>query len=66
MPLYVWRCPNCKHEQEQLVSNWFAALESRFDCEQCGTEMERMVSAPAVQFEGPGWAKDGYSKGGKS
>jgi predicted nucleic acid-binding Zn ribbon protein len=34
--------------------------------EACGGEVERLISAPALQFKGTGWYVTDYAKNGKS
>jgi putative FmdB family regulatory protein len=49
MPLYVFKCEACEHEQEELMTaaevkiqdNWVA-------CEMCGEYMYKVPSAPNV------------------
>lgn len=48
------------------MSNWFAATNSRFDCERCGNVMDMQPTAASAQFRGGGWAKDGYTKTGET
>ena len=61
MPLYEYECPGCGTRQEVLHMT-IPPPGNTVTCA-CGVTLARIWSAPAVQFEGPGWAKDGYSKG---
>jgi putative FmdB family regulatory protein len=60
MPLYEFRCDSCGLVTEVM---------QRFDapppttCEQCGGSMQKIASAPAIQFKGSGWYVTDY--GGK-
>ena len=64
MPLYEYRCKDCGHQFEKIQS--FSAPEEK-ECPACHGPVERLLSAPAVQFKGSGWyATDYASKGGKS
>lgn len=64
MPLYEYRCKSCGHQFEKIQS--FSAPEEK-ECPVCQGPVERLLSAPAVQFKGSGWyATDYASKGGKS
>ena len=64
MPLYEYRCKNCGHQFEKIQS--FSAPEEK-ECPVCQGPVERLLSAPAVQFKGSGWYVTDYaSKSGKS
>lgn len=61
MPLYEYRCKSCGHQFEKIQS--FSAPEEK-ECPACHGPVERLISAPAVQFKGSGWyATDYASKG---
>ena len=61
MPLYEYRCKNCGHIFEKIQS--FSAPEEK-ECPVCKGEVERLISAPAIQFKGAGWYVNDYA--GKS
>lgn len=61
MPLYEYRCKQCGHQFEKIQS--FSAPEIK-ECPVCKGEVERLISAPAVQFKGSGWYVTDYA--GKS
>jgi putative FmdB family regulatory protein len=62
VPLYEYRCRACGHQFEKIQS--FSAPEEKV-CPVCGGEVEKLLSAPAVQFKGSGWyATDYAGKGG--
>jgi putative FmdB family regulatory protein len=62
MPLYDYHCHQCGQTFE--VRQKFAdALLTVHDG--CGGELERMISAPALQFKGTGWYVTDYGKNGK-
>jgi len=64
VPLYEYRCKSCGHQFEKIQS--FSAPEEK-ECPVCQGPVERLLSAPAVQFKGSGWyATDYASKSGKS
>lgn len=63
MPLYEYRCKACGHQFEKIQS--FSAPEEKV-CPVCGGEVERLLSAPAVQFKGSGWYVTDYAAKGKS
>jgi len=58
MPIYEYRCKECKVKKEELQG---------FDdpppkCEKCEKEMVRLISQTSFQLKGGGWYKDGYQK----
>ena len=59
MPIYEYECLQCKKRTELLQRFGDAPLAS---CPQCGGEVRKMVSAPAVQFKGSGWYVTDYAK----
>lgn len=59
MPLYEYRCQSCGRTREVLQKMSDPPLKT---CEDCGGEMKRLVSAPAVQFKGTGWYVTDYAK----
>lgn len=62
MPLYEYRCKQCGHQFEKIQS--FSAPDEK-ECPVCKGEVERLISAPAIQFKGSGWYVTDYSgKGG--
>lgn len=64
MPLYEYRCKQCGHQFEKIQS--FSAPEEK-ECPVCKGEVERLISAPAIQFKGAGWYVNDYAgKGGGS
>ena len=63
MPLYEYRCKSCGHQFEKIQS--FSAPEEK-ECPVCKGEVERLISAPAVQFKGSGWYVTDYAGKSKS
>jgi putative FmdB family regulatory protein len=61
LPLYEYRCKKCGHIFEKIQS--FSAPEEK-ECPVCKGEVERLISAPAIQFKGAGWYVNDYA--GKS
>ena len=61
MPLYEYRCRQCGHQFEKIQS--FSAPDEK-ECPVCKGELERLISAPAIQFKGSGWYVNDYAKGG--
>src|SRR5436305_11272641 len=62
MPLYDYRCHKCGETFE--VRQKFADELLKIH-ESCGGELERLISAPALQFKGTGWYVTDYGRGGK-
>ena len=65
MPIYEYECLQCGKRTELLQRMSDAPLAA---CPECGGEVRKLVSAPAVQFKGSGWYVTDYAgkKGGGS
>jgi putative FmdB family regulatory protein len=63
VPLYEYRCKECGHQFEKIQS--FSAPDEK-ECPVCKGELERLISAPAVQFKGSGWYVTDYAGKGSS
>jgi putative FmdB family regulatory protein len=61
MPLYDYKCHQCGKVFE--VRQKFADEILKVH-DQCGGELERLISVPALQFKGKGWYVTDYGKGG--
>jgi putative FmdB family regulatory protein len=63
MPLYDYRCHKCGEvfEVRQRFSDELLRVH-----ENCGGELERLISASALQFKGTGWYVTDYGRNGKS
>ena len=66
MPLYEYECP--KHGTFEKIQKFSDPPLTK--CPTCGGPVERLLSAPAIQFKGTGWyitdyARKGDSGGGK-
>jgi putative FmdB family regulatory protein len=64
MPIYEYQCKKCRTHVEafQKISD-----KPLVKCRKCGGRLEKMISAPAIQFKGTGWYVTDYSsKGGKA
>ncbi|HWK31456.1 MAG TPA: zinc ribbon domain-containing protein [Terriglobales bacterium] len=61
MPLYEYQCTKCKHRFEKIQK--FSDPEVK-KCPECGGKVEKLLSAPAVQFKGSGWYVTDYAKKG--
>jgi putative FmdB family regulatory protein len=62
VPLYEYRCKSCGHQFEKIQS--FSAPEEK-ECPVCQGPVERLLSAPAVQFKGSGWYVTDYASKSK-
>ena len=61
MPLYEYQCAKCGRRTEKIESVSGPHLKK---CPHCGGKVERLVTAPAIQFKGSGWYVTDYA--GKS
>lgn len=59
MPLYEYCCKDCGETFEVIQKFAEDPLET---CESCGGRLERLVSAPAIQFKGTGWYVTDYAR----
>ena len=59
MPIYEYECRKCKAHIEvfQKVSD-----KPPTKCRKCGGKLDRIISAPAIQFKGSGWYVTDYAK----
>ena len=62
MPLYEYECTECGQRTELIQRFGDPPLEK---CPQCGSNVRKLFSAPAVQFKGTGWYVTDYSDKGK-
>lgn len=64
VPLYEYQCTKCKRRTEKIESVAGPHLRK---CPHCGGKVERLQSAPAIQFKGSGWYVTDYAgkSGGK-
>ncbi len=58
MPLYEYECPN---------DGTFEKMQKFSDppltrCPKCGAPVEKLLSAPAIQFKGTGWYVTDYAR----
>jgi len=63
MPLYEYQCKKCKHRFEKIQKFSDKPVTK---CPECGGPVERLLSAPAVQFKGSGWYVTDYAKQGQA
>ncbi|HYG64944.1 MAG TPA: FmdB family zinc ribbon protein [Thermoanaerobaculia bacterium] len=64
MPIYEYQCQSCGKRSELLQRMADPPLAV---CPECGGEVKKLMSAPAVQFKGSGWYVTDYAgkKGGE-
>jgi putative FmdB family regulatory protein len=58
LPLYEYRCTKCSHRFDK-IQKFNDAPETV--CPKCGGELERPLTAPALQFKGAGWYVNDYA-----
>lgn len=59
MPLYEYKCERCGKTFEVIEKFSDEPLKVH---EGCGGEVERLLSAPALQFKGSGWYVTDYGR----
>jgi putative FmdB family regulatory protein len=59
MPLYEYQCTKCKHRFERIRKFSDRPITK---CPECGSKVEQLISAAAVQFKGSGWYVTDYAK----
>jgi putative FmdB family regulatory protein len=62
LPLYEYQCPKCG--RFELIRKF--SDEALTKCPTCGSDIQKLLSAPAIQFKGTGWYITDYAKSGKS
>ncbi len=63
MPLYEYSCHKCGRTFEVLQKFSDEPLKVH---DECGGEVERLISPPAFQFKGSGWYITDYGRNGNS
>lgn len=58
MPLYEYQCETCGNTVEIIQKFSDPPLSI---CSACGGRLERLLSAPAIQFKGTGWYVTDYA-----
>jgi len=59
MPIYEYQCGACGQRFERIQKFSDPALS---ECPDCGQNVERLVSAPSIQFKGSGWYITDYAR----
>jgi putative FmdB family regulatory protein len=50
MPLYEYECPTCK----AMVESFITDPTDKVECEECGSEMKKLMSAGSFRIYGEG------------
>ena len=58
MPIYEYQCTQC-NERHEIIQRFSDAPLTH--CPQCGGDMKKLVSSPAIQFKGSGFYKTDYA-----
>ena len=58
MPLYEYQCAKCGRRTEKIENVAGPHLKK---CPHCGGKVERLLTAPAIQFKGSGWYVTDYA-----
>ena len=58
MPLYEYQCKKCNAHTEVMQKMTDKPLTK---CRKCGGRLEKLLSAPAIQFKGSGWYVTDYA-----
>ena len=61
VPLYEYKCRKCGKHTDKIEKYTGPFLKK---CPACGGSVERVQSAPAIQFKGTGWYVTDYAKSG--
>ncbi len=59
MPMYEYRCLDCGKTTEAIQR---LSDDPLTECKTCGGTLERLLSAPAIQFKGSGWYINDYGR----
>jgi len=58
VPLYEYQCAKCGKRTEKIETVSGPHLKK---CPHCGGKVERLLTAPAIQFKGSGWYVTDYA-----
>src|ERR1041384_2182117 len=58
MPIYEYQCKKCNAHTEVMQKVTDKPLSR---CRKCGGRLEKLLSAPAIQFKGSGWYVTDYA-----
>ena len=62
MPIYEYKCSSCEAVFEVLQRVSEPPLKK---CIKCGGSVQKLISAPAIQFKGTGWYITDYANKNK-
>ncbi len=62
MPIYEYECRKCGHRFERIQKVSDRRVRT---CPECKGRVERLLSAPAIQFKGTGWYVTDYANKGR-
>jgi putative FmdB family regulatory protein len=67
MPTYLYECEVCGTQEEKIISmSEFHKTRLLLHCPSGdGGTMKTVIQSTSFSLKGPGWARDGYSKGRK-
>lgn len=63
MPIYRYKCDQCKYEEEliQSMQEGEQYLRDEPKCPKCdASEWHRLISLGSFRLQGGGWFRDGY------
>jgi putative FmdB family regulatory protein len=58
LPLYEYQCKQCGYRYEKIQK---FNSDPETACPKCGGELQRPLTAPALQFKGAGWYVNDYA-----
>lgn len=58
MPIYEYQCKKCNAHTEVMQK---LSDKPLMKCRKCGGRLEKLLSAPAIQFKGSGWYVTDYA-----
>jgi putative FmdB family regulatory protein len=58
MPIYEYQCTKCNDRTEVIQKFTDPPYP---ECDKCGGELKKLMSAPAIQFKGSGFYKTDYA-----
>ena len=62
MPIYSYKCQNCGHEVEEILSFSNSEKYLQTVCPKCFTKSyKKRSNTTSCKLKGKGWYKDGYN-----
>ena len=59
MPIYQYRCQQCRHLHEAMQKVSDPPIT---ECPECGGEMKKIIAPAGIIFKGSGWHINDYSR----